>query len=175
MPRDAATFDNEGIAAVLDEIGDLLGFKGENVFRAVTYRAVARAIRDLREPVSLLLSAGPPRRDPEDGTVRHRGDHAGHHDRRVEAPHRTEGGSAAGPHHAAERARRRAGDRSDHLREPEDHVGRRAASRLPRRAGCASSQRSRRRPRRTSSNRSPRSSSAPDDRSSITRAMPPTR
>ncbi len=58
MPRDAATFDNEGVAAVLDEIGDLLELKGENVFRAVTYRAVARAIRDLREPVSLLLEQG---------------------------------------------------------------------------------------------------------------------
>jgi DNA polymerase (family 10) len=58
VPRDAATFDNEGVAAVLDEIGDLLELKGENVFRAVTYRAVARAIRDLREPVSLLLAQG---------------------------------------------------------------------------------------------------------------------
>ena len=58
MPRDAATFDNEGVAAVLDEIGDLLELKGENVFRAVTYRAVARAIRDLREPVSVLLEQG---------------------------------------------------------------------------------------------------------------------
>jgi DNA polymerase (family 10) len=58
VPRDAATFDNEGIAAVLDEIGDLLELKGENVFRAVTYRAVARAIRDLREPLSLLLEQG---------------------------------------------------------------------------------------------------------------------
>jgi len=58
VPRDAATFDNEGVAAVLDEIGDLLELKGENVFRAVTYRAVARAIRDLREPVSLMLEQG---------------------------------------------------------------------------------------------------------------------
>ena len=58
MPRDAATFDNEGVAAVLDEIGDLLELKGENVFRAVTYRAVARAIRDLREPVAVLLEQG---------------------------------------------------------------------------------------------------------------------
>ncbi len=58
MPRDAATFDNEGVAAVLDEIGDLLELKGENVFRAVTYRAVARAIRDLREPVADLLAQG---------------------------------------------------------------------------------------------------------------------
>jgi DNA polymerase (family 10) len=58
VPRDAATFDNEAIANVLDEIGDLLELKGENVFRAVTYRQVARAIRDLREPVSLLLEQG---------------------------------------------------------------------------------------------------------------------
>src|SRR5437868_1625415 len=58
MPRDAVTFDNEAVANVLDEIGDLLELKGENVFRAVTYRQVARAIRDLREPVSLLLEQG---------------------------------------------------------------------------------------------------------------------
>lgn len=58
MPRDAATFDNEGIAAVLDEIGDLIELKGENVFRAVTYRQVARSIRDLREPVAVLLEQG---------------------------------------------------------------------------------------------------------------------
>lgn len=58
MPRDAATVDNEGVAAVLDEIADLLELKGENVFRAVTYRAVARAIRDLREPVADLVAQG---------------------------------------------------------------------------------------------------------------------
>ena len=58
MPRDAATVDNESVAAVLDEIGDLLELKGENVFRAVTYRAVARAIRDLREPVADLVAQG---------------------------------------------------------------------------------------------------------------------
>lgn len=56
MPRDAVTGDNEAVAAVLDEIGDLLELKGENVFRAVTYRAVARAIRDLREPVATLVA-----------------------------------------------------------------------------------------------------------------------
>jgi DNA polymerase (family X) len=55
VPRDAVTHDNEGVAAVLDEIGDLLELKGENVFRAVTYRAVARAIRDLREPIAALV------------------------------------------------------------------------------------------------------------------------
>jgi DNA polymerase (family 10) len=55
VPRDAVTYDNEGVAAVLEEIGDLLELKGENVFRAVTYRAVARAIRDLREPIATLV------------------------------------------------------------------------------------------------------------------------
>src|SRR5213594_911412 len=55
MPRDALTFDNDVIAKVLDEIGDLIELKGENVFRAVTYRAAARAIRDLREPLSKLV------------------------------------------------------------------------------------------------------------------------
>ena len=58
MPRDAVTFDNEAIANVLDEIGDLIELKGENVFRAVTYRQVARTIRDLREPVAALLEQG---------------------------------------------------------------------------------------------------------------------
>jgi len=58
MPRESLTIDNEAIARVLDEIGDLLELKGENVFRAVTYRQVARSIRDLREPVALLLEQG---------------------------------------------------------------------------------------------------------------------
>src|SRR2546427_11658275 len=55
MPRDALTFDNDAIAKVLDEIADLLELNGENVFRAVTYRAAARAIRDLREPLPKLV------------------------------------------------------------------------------------------------------------------------
>jgi len=55
MPRDALTLDNDAIANHLDEIGDLIELKGENVFRAVTYRQVARSIRDLREPVAALL------------------------------------------------------------------------------------------------------------------------
>src|SRR2546428_11753244 len=58
MPRDAITIDNEAIANVLDEIGDLIELKGENVFRAVTYRQVARSIRDLREPVATLVEQG---------------------------------------------------------------------------------------------------------------------
>lgn len=55
MPRVSLAYDNEEIAAVLEEIGDLLELKGENVFRAVTYRAAARAIRDLREPLRALM------------------------------------------------------------------------------------------------------------------------
>jgi DNA polymerase (family 10) len=55
VPRDALTFDNDAIAKVLDEIADLIELKGENVFRAVTYRAAARSIRDLREPLTRLV------------------------------------------------------------------------------------------------------------------------
>lgn len=55
MPRVSLSFDNEQVAAVLEEIADLLELKGENVFRAVTYRAAARAIRDLREPLRAHL------------------------------------------------------------------------------------------------------------------------
>jgi DNA polymerase (family X) len=58
MPRDALTLDNDAIAKHLDEIGDLIELKGENVFRAVTYRQVARSIRDLREPVATLVEQG---------------------------------------------------------------------------------------------------------------------
>ena len=69
MPRDAVTFDNEAIANVLDEIGDLIELKGENVFRAVTYRQVARTIRDLREPVATLLEQGRLAEIPKTGEV----------------------------------------------------------------------------------------------------------
>lgn len=55
MVRQAQSLDNDAVAAVLDEIGDLLELKGENVFRAVTYRAAARSIRDLREPLRSYL------------------------------------------------------------------------------------------------------------------------
>jgi DNA polymerase (family 10) len=55
VPLDALAIGNDDIAKVLDEIGDLIELKGENVFRAVTYRAAARAIRDLREPLSKLV------------------------------------------------------------------------------------------------------------------------
>src|SRR3989441_1672338 len=55
MPLDARAVGNDAIAKVLDEIGDLIELKGENVFRAVTYRAAARSIRDLREPLTKLV------------------------------------------------------------------------------------------------------------------------
>src|SRR5438045_7409318 len=55
MPLDALALGNDAIAKVLDEIGDLIELKGENVFRAVTYRAAARSIRDLREPLTKLV------------------------------------------------------------------------------------------------------------------------
>src|SRR2546428_10195518 len=55
MPLDALAVGNDAIAKVLDEIGDLIELKGENVFRAVTYRAAGRSIRDLREPLTKLV------------------------------------------------------------------------------------------------------------------------
>jgi DNA polymerase (family X) len=68
VPRDALTFDNDAISRVLDEIGDLIELKGENVFRAVTYRAAARAIRDLREPLSKLVEEKRLKEIPKVGT-----------------------------------------------------------------------------------------------------------
>lgn len=47
--------ENERVAQTLEEIADLSDLKGENPFRAVTFRAVARAIRDLREPLRALM------------------------------------------------------------------------------------------------------------------------
>src|SRR5256712_10739274 len=54
MRRDALTFDNDAIAKVLDETAARLELKGETVSRAVPYRAAARSIRDLREPLAKL-------------------------------------------------------------------------------------------------------------------------
>ncbi|HEY7625008.1 MAG TPA: DNA polymerase/3'-5' exonuclease PolX [Candidatus Limnocylindria bacterium] len=54
MPLDALASGNDAVAKALDEIADLIELNGENVFRAVTYRAAARAIRDLREPLPKL-------------------------------------------------------------------------------------------------------------------------
>jgi DNA polymerase (family 10) len=55
VPRVSLAYDNEQVAAVLEEIADLSDLKGENPFRGVTFRAVARAIRDLREPLRVLM------------------------------------------------------------------------------------------------------------------------
>ncbi len=55
MPRTSLAYGNEEVAAVLEEIADLSDLKGENPFRAVTFRAAARAIRDLREPLRTLM------------------------------------------------------------------------------------------------------------------------
>jgi DNA polymerase (family 10) len=56
--RDAAEMSNERIARVLDDIADMIDLAGEGTFRAVTFRAAARAIRDLRDPVALYREQG---------------------------------------------------------------------------------------------------------------------
>jgi DNA polymerase (family 10) len=68
MPREYASEENVRVADLLDEIGDLLELKGENVFRAVTYRAAAREIRDLREPIRTIYEAGNLATIPKVGT-----------------------------------------------------------------------------------------------------------
>ncbi|MHB8630748.1 MAG: DNA polymerase/3'-5' exonuclease PolX [Candidatus Limnocylindria bacterium] len=68
MPREYASEENARVADLLEEIGDLLELKGENVFRAVTYRAAAREIRDLREPIRAIYEAGHLASIPKVGT-----------------------------------------------------------------------------------------------------------
>ena len=68
MSREYAAEENARVADLLDEIGDLLELKGENVFRAVTYRAAAREIRDLREPIRAIYEAGHLATIPKVGT-----------------------------------------------------------------------------------------------------------
>jgi DNA polymerase (family 10) len=68
VPREYASEENARVADLLDEIGDLLELKGENVFRAVTYRAAAREIRDLREPIRAIYEAGHLATIPKVGT-----------------------------------------------------------------------------------------------------------
>jgi len=68
VPREYASEENARVADLLDEIGDLLELKGENVFRAVTYRAAAREIRDLREPIRSIYEAGHLASIPKVGT-----------------------------------------------------------------------------------------------------------
>jgi len=68
VPREYASEENARVADLLDEIGDLLELKGENVFRAVTSRAAAREIRDLREPIRAIYEAGHLATIPKVGT-----------------------------------------------------------------------------------------------------------
>ncbi len=56
--------NNPRIATILDQIADLLDFKGENPFRVNSYRRAARAIQELREDVEALAARGELRRVP---------------------------------------------------------------------------------------------------------------
>ena len=47
---------NAEIAAVFEQIADLLEFKDENPFRVRAYRNGARAIRDLTESVAAIVA-----------------------------------------------------------------------------------------------------------------------
>ena len=48
--------DNSAIAAIFEEMAELLEFRGENPFRIRAYRNGAQAIRDLDESVSSILA-----------------------------------------------------------------------------------------------------------------------
>lgn len=52
------SISNTLIASALDEVGDLLEFKGTNAFRIRAYRNGARAIRELPEPIHVMLERG---------------------------------------------------------------------------------------------------------------------
>ncbi len=45
---------NEEVAKVLDEIGDMLEIGGENFFRVRAYHNAARSVRDQASPVAEL-------------------------------------------------------------------------------------------------------------------------
>jgi DNA polymerase (family 10) len=55
--------ENSRIAAVFDEIADILEIQGENPFRIRSYRNAARTVGDLPEHISDLVAAG---KDPKD-------------------------------------------------------------------------------------------------------------
>jgi DNA polymerase/3'-5' exonuclease PolX len=46
-----AMMQNEEIAKVLDQVGDMLEIEGENFFRMRAYRNAARSVRDQAVPV----------------------------------------------------------------------------------------------------------------------------
>ena len=48
--------DNDEIAAHLDEVADILEFKGANPFRVMSYRRAASRIRDFEEPIYKLFA-----------------------------------------------------------------------------------------------------------------------
>lgn len=54
--REDRNLDNTKIAAALDELADLLEFRGENPFRVRAYRTGAHSIRDLDESVETILA-----------------------------------------------------------------------------------------------------------------------
>jgi DNA polymerase (family 10) len=49
---------NSDVARLLEEIGDLLEMKGEQVFRVNAYRSAARRIEGLREPIEVIHAEG---------------------------------------------------------------------------------------------------------------------
>jgi DNA polymerase (family 10) len=56
--------NNAGVASLLDQIADLLDFKGENPFRVNSYRRAAREIKELRENLDELAARGELRNIP---------------------------------------------------------------------------------------------------------------
>jgi DNA polymerase (family 10) len=50
--------NNQAIAAVLEQIADLLEFQNSNPFRVRAYRGAARRIRDFSEPLSVIVADG---------------------------------------------------------------------------------------------------------------------
>lgn len=46
--------DNDEVADILDEVGDILEFRGANPFRVRAYRTAADRIRDFRDPIGEL-------------------------------------------------------------------------------------------------------------------------
>src|SRR5262245_57919480 len=57
QPR-ATAVHNEDIAAMFDEMADLLELEDENPFRIRAYRNGARVVRDLGREVSAMVKAG---------------------------------------------------------------------------------------------------------------------
>ena len=58
---------NAQIAAVFEQMADLLEFKGDNPFRVRAYRNGARAVRDLPESVASIVADDPKRLLEVDG------------------------------------------------------------------------------------------------------------